>query len=364
MPQPVLDAVQNHFNLEARIGGYEAADQARETLDRTRTTAAELIGAAPDEIALVEHATRAWGAAFYGFTFRTGDRILTAQATYASNYIAFLQTAQRTGAVVEVIPDDAYGQIDVSALENRLDDDVKLIALTHVPTSGGLVNPAAEVGRVAQGAGIPFLLDACQSVGQLTIDVKAIGCDMLSTTGRKWLRGPRGTGFLYVSRALAPQLDPPFLDMYGATLISETAYAAHPDARRFENWEKNHAALIGMGVAIDYARQWGLEAIEQRVSALAGRLREQLSQHPALTVHDQGQRQCGIVTFSVVSQTADTVKQYLRSKNMNVSITSPPYTRLDLGARGLPAVVRASVHYYNTEIEINRFIEALRFMGF
>ena len=209
MPQPVLDSVNQYFQLEATTGGYEAAEQSHEKIEQVYDQVAGLVNGRSHEIALIENATRAWDMAFYAIPFQPGDRILTAKASYASNYIAFLQMARQKGVVIDVIPNDEYGQLSLPALENMLDERVKLIAVTHIPTNGGLVNPAAAAGKIANDAGVLYLLDACQSVGQLPVDVKAIGCDMLSATGRKWLRGPRGTGFLYVREAILEQLEPP-----------------------------------------------------------------------------------------------------------------------------------------------------------
>ena len=267
-PSPVTEAVIAHLRLEADIGGYEAATLAAEQVEATYRGIARLIGCDVDEIAIVENATRAWDMAFYAMQFGPGDRILTAHAEYASNVIAFLQVARRTGAVIEIVDDDEHGQLSIADLRQRLEGqrghgdsagEVKLIAITHVPTQGGLVNPAEEVGALARQAGVPFLLDACQSVGQLPVDVQRIGCDLLSATGRKFLRGPRGTGFLYARRSILDHVEPPFLDLHAATWIGPQHYEIRPDARRFESWETNYAAKIGLGVAADYALSWGLE---------------------------------------------------------------------------------------------------------
>lgn len=308
----------------------------------------------------MENATRAWDMAFYAIPLCPGDRILTAQAEYVSNYLAFLQVARRTGAEIEVIPNDESGQISLEVLRARIDERVKLIAITHVPTNGGLVNPAAEVGQVARAAGVLYLLDACQSVGQMPLDVATIGCDILSGTGRKFLRGPRGTGFLYVRRAVLERLEPPFVDVHAATWTARDRYELRPDARRFENWETNYAARLGLGAAVDYARGWGLDVIWARVAPLATELRRRLAELPGVAVHDLGRQRCGIVSFSVAGRPAEEVRLALAREDVNVSTSTAPNNRLDMESRGLRDLVRASVHYYNTEEEVERFCQAVR----
>jgi cysteine desulfurase / selenocysteine lyase len=359
MPKPVLDTVITHLQLEAQIGGYEAAERVSEAANHTYQAAAALIGCHEDEIATIDSATRAWDMAFYSIPLGPGDRILTGMAEYASNYIAFLQVARKTGAQVKVIPDDEYGQISIEALRNAIDDRVKLIAITHVPTNGGLVNPAAAVGKIAREAGVLYLLDACQSIGQMPIDVNVIGCDLLSAAGRKYLRGPRGTSFLYVRGSILEQLEPPFLGLDAAQWVARDRYQIRPDARCFENWETNYAAKIGLGVAIDYALQWGLDTIRSRISTLADDLRTRLNSLPGVTVHDRGVETCGIVTFSIDGEDPKTIRRTLAKHNINVWVSLPSSTRLDMEARGLTGLVRASVHYYNSEEEIARFCTVL-----
>ncbi|MHA1566277.1 MAG: aminotransferase class V-fold PLP-dependent enzyme [Alphaproteobacteria bacterium] len=359
VPDPVHYAVVEHLELERRLGGYEAAAQAEQQLAHFYDTTAALLNCAPDEIAFVENATRAWDMAFYAIPFRAGDRILTAQAEYASNYLAFLQMAKRRQVVIEVIPNDAAGQLSLDALTGMMDERVKLIAITHVPTQGGLVNPVAEVGRIARRHDVLFLLDACQSVGQMPIDVAEIGCDMLSATGRKFLRGPRGTGFLYVRKSLITQLEPPFIDLHAANWTDLNSFEIRRDARRFENWESFVAGKIGLTAAIDYARDLGLANIRTRVNNLAVQLRAELARMPNMTVHDLGIEKSGIVTFTATHETSTAVYRRLRDQGINTSVSPMNYARLDLTRRGLTDLVRASVHYFNTEAEIDRFCHSL-----
>jgi cysteine desulfurase / selenocysteine lyase len=362
MPEPVLEALVSHLRLEADIGGYEAEHERWGPIEHTYEFIATLIGCAPDEVALVENATRAWDMAFYAFRFGPGDRILTTQAEYASNYIALRQVADRAGASVEFLPEDDAGGVDVAALENALDERVKLVSLVHVPTQSGLVQPAAAVGAITRAAGVPLLLDACQSVGQMPVDVGAIGCDMLSATGRKFLRGPRGTGFLYVRRELIERLEPPLLDLHAAEWQEDGTYRIRSDARRFENWESYVAGRVGLGVAASYAMRWGLEDIRDRVVALAAALREQLADTPGVTVHDVGPELCAIVTFSVAGHGPDEVADALRGEGVNVSVSPRSSSRAWFAEHGLPPedIVRASTHYYNTDEELDRLVAAVR----
>ena len=360
MPTPVSEALHNYLRSEEKIGGYETTEQYSESLERVYSSAAKLINCSPEEIAFVENATRAWDLAFYSFKFKPGDKILTTVAEYGSNVIAYLQQASRLGVEVHFVPNDESGQIDTEALRNLIDDNVKLISITHIPTGGGLVNPAAEVGKIARAANIPFILDSCQGVGQIPIDVDAIGCDILCTTGRKFLRGPRGTGLLYVRKELIESLEPPMLDQHAAELITPYEYKIRQDAKRFENWEQFFAGKYALSVAIDYALSWGIESIQQRIYSLADLLRKKLSHIDSIEVTDEGVEKCGIVTFTSDTITPTEIKQALAVHKINVSTAKGSGSLVSFSARGLTEVVRASVHYFNTEEEIAYFIEILK----
>lgn len=360
MAKPVLGEITAYLTREAEIGGYEAAGEAQQRLDAVYASVARLIGAGAQEIALMENATVAWQMAFYSFAFQPGDRILTARAEYAANYVAFLQVAKTRGVRIDVVPDDENGVLDPNALEQMIDDRVRMIAITWIPTNGGLVNPAAEVGRIARKHGIPYLLDACQAVGQMPIDVGELGCDMLSATGRKFLRGPRGTGFLYVRQAMLAELHPPMIDHFAAPWVAPDRYELRPDARRFESWENNYAARLGLGVATEYALALGLHEIQTRCQDLSKTLRAELLRLPGVRVHDLGLHPSAIVSFSIDGHEAETVKTILAEARINVSTSKPSSTLLDATARALPTVLRASPHYYNTEEDLFELIKHCR----
>ena len=355
MPAPVADHLRAYLTAEEMFGGYETAATEHAALENFYTAGARLLNAQPDEIAFIENATRAWDMAFYALPLGPGDRILTSHAEYGSNMIAYLHRARQTGAEVAVIPADATGTLDLDALTAMIDARVKLISISHVPTGSGLVNPAAEVGAIARAHGIPYLLDACQSAGQIPLDVADLGCDFLSATGRKYLRGPRGTGLLYVARPWIERLDPPLLDQHAARLTSPTEYVMREDARRFENWECFFAGKAALGRAMDYAMDWGLPAIWERVRYLADRLRAGLADLPQVTVTDPGHLRCGLVTFVHSGQSAEGIKAAAAAAGFNVSVSGDSGSLLDFSVRGLSTVTRASVHYYNTDDEIDRF---------
>ena len=362
MPTPVIDAFRRHIELETVRGGYEAEEEAREKLNGVYTSIARMINCSAKEIALTESATASWNAVFYGIaqTFHPGDRILTSRSEYVSNMIAYFQVAERTGAQVEVVPDDATGQLDVRALEAMINNRVKLISVTHVPTHNGLVNPVNEIGQVANDYSIPYIVDACQSAGQMPLDVVQIGCDSLSATGRKFLRAPRGTGFLYVREQMLEKFPPITLDLHSATWTGPHTYELQPGARRYEMFESNIAARIGLGAAVDYAMSWGLAEIYSRIRFLADRLRVQLSSIDGVTLRDKGEEKCGIVTFTLDGIAAEKFQRLMRKKNINVGVSKRNCALTDLDEWGVESLIRSPVHYYNSDDEIDFFVNEVK----
>ena len=358
MPDPVFETVAAYLQTERVMGGYEAEVANAAVLARFYDGFATLLGAKPHEIAYLESATRAWDSVFYGLNWQTGDEVIIHQSDYGSNQLSYLQMQQRRGIVVRHCASDASGQIDVAALQAMIGPRTRLVCLSHVPTQGGMVNPAAEVGRVTRTAGVLYLLDACQSLGQVPVNVADIGCDFLSGTGRKFLRGPRGTGVLYVGSHALKQLDPPFIDGHAAHFQGK-GYAWEHGARRFEAFERNCAGMAGLGRAVDYLLDLGVEAVTWRIAALAATLRTALAAVPGVSVHDLGVQKAGIVTFSKAGEPAAAIIKRLAASGINTSLSHAHWAPIDFAARKLPDMVRASVHAYNSEAEVARMVAVL-----
>jgi cysteine desulfurase/selenocysteine lyase len=358
-PDRVVKTVVNYLREEALRGGYETEYVYREQLENVYVLIAQLIHAEKDEVAITENASMAWGLAFNGIDFKAGDVVITSEMEYVSNLLGFLNAKKKHGIEIRVIPNDDRGNISLTALEEAITDKTKLIAITHIASTAGTVAPIVEIGKIARKHNILYLVDACQTVGQMPINVQEIGCDILSVNGRKFLRAPRGTGFLYVRKEVQNKLKVFFLDGFTAELISENEFKIRNDARRFEVYEKNRALTLGLGKAIEYALEIGVGRIWKRVQFLANHLRRQLKAINGITIHDRGDQLCGIVTFSVAGVDSLKVKNELAAKKINVSVGAAESTLIYMNRNHLGSVVRASVHYYNTEEEIKTLCKAL-----
>ena len=359
-PAIVMDTVHEQLRADEVFGPYEAQALAEPGLALAYESVAELVGGQADEVAFFGGATQAWQTALYSLPWKKDDRILASQAEYGSNVYAFTYLQDRYGARTDYVPDDERGQIDIDALKAAIDDKTRLIALTHIPTYGGLINPAARVGAAAKDAGILYLLDACQSVGHLRLNVSELGCDLLSGAGRKYLRGPRGTGFLWASARALEQMRPAHADQRSQLWTTTDTFTPVDGARRLETFERSVALQLGLGAAARYAIALGTAVIEARVCTLAAALRGMLAEIPGVTIQDRGERLCGIVTFSVEGFGADQVRIAMRENHINTWIVRRQMSMRDFAVRGIDEVTRASVHYFNTEDELARAAEVVR----
>ncbi|MDE0357949.1 MAG: aminotransferase class V-fold PLP-dependent enzyme [Gammaproteobacteria bacterium] len=362
MPAPALRAARDHLELEARIGGYEAADARADRVAAAYDAVAGLLRVAPANIAFMENATAAFNQALSCVPFQRGDVLVTSTNDYVSNQIAYLSLQARLGVEVVRAPDLPEGGVDPVAVAGIIHRrGARLVALTHVPTSSGLVQPVEEVGQACRERGVLYLVDACQSVGQMPVDARAIGCDFLSATARKFLRGPRGAGFLYVSdRVLDMDLEPLMPDLRGAHWIDADLYQPAPDATRFENWEFAYALVLATGEAVRYATRLGLEPIRERAWALADFARDTLGALDGVTVLDHGRVRSAIVSVHLTGHDAVEFVPALRKRGINTSATPHGYALIDLDAKGVESTLRVSPHYYNTRAEIETLAEAVR----
>lgn len=362
-PRQVVEAVVEHLWLEARSGGYEAEAAVAGPLAATRASVARLLGVDPLDVALTESDTSSWSKAFWGLAlggwFDRGGRVIVDRAVYNSHYLSLLQARDRFPITIEAIGSRADGTLDIDDLDRRLDGAVRLVTATHIGTHRGLVNPVAEVGRRTAAAGVPFFLDACQSAGQLPVDVPAIRCDAATGTGRKFIRGPRGTVWLYVAPQWSERMRPPGLDGSSARWVDDDRYELSERARRFEQFESSYAGRLGLGVAVDYALHIGIDLIAERIKLLAEALRSGLEEIGAVT-HDGGVERSAIVTFTVAGHDPLSVQRSLAADGINVSVTGASWARLDMEQRGLSSAVRASPHAYNSEAEIAHLVAAVR----
>ena len=360
-PRPVRQAVLRHLELEHEIGGYEAAEARADDLHAAYESVARLLGAGGRNIAMQQNSTVAFTQAFAAFDLGPADLILTSRSDYASNQIFYLALSRRLGVEVLRAPDAPEGGIDPQAVRELVRRRrPTLMALSWIPTNSGLVQPAETIGGICREAGVPYIVDACQAVGQVPIDVGRLQCDYLAAATRKFLRCPRGLGFLYVSdRALAAGAYPITVDMHGADWTAPDDFTLKPDARRFEQWEISHALVLGAGAAAEYALAVGVERAQARSWALAAYLRERLATLAGVRVLDRGPELCAIATVELGARDAAEVKLALRARRINTSSPSREDAVIDMDEKRAATALRISPHYYNSADEVDTALSAL-----
>jgi len=367
MPDVVTQAQLDYIQLESEMGGYEAAALQAEVIKNFYAQAGLLFSCQPDNIAFAASATDAYTRALSSIPFKAGDVILTDQDDFVSNQIQFLSLQKRLGIKIIHIQNAAVGGVDLNDLEEKLKKyQPRLLAITHIPTNSGLVQPVKKIAKIYDAylqtneGKTWYILDACQSAGQMKLDVRELKCDFLSVTGRKFLRGPRGTGILFVAnRVLDAGLEPMFIDMRGAEWMEKSIYRQQPDARRFEDWEFAYSTLVGTSAAIKYCLTIGEDRIEQQVKWLADRLRKDLSAIDKVRVLDKGPELGGLVTFTMADSDPTFIVSELLKRKINVVPSYRAFGVIDFDEKGVKWAVRASPHYYNTPEELEKFLGAV-----
>jgi cysteine desulfurase/selenocysteine lyase len=361
MSRGTFDAIQDHFALESKIGPMEAGIRVSERIANLRGQLAALLNSKVEEIALMPSASAAFGAVFSSMPkLEHGDRILVGRQEWGGNLSSYVRAANMSGARIEVMPCREDGSVDAVALESRLDAKVKLISLTWLPANGGLINDAAAVGRLARTHRIPYLIDASQAFGHIPIDVQLLSCDVLFAAGRKHIRGPRGTGILYVRESYLDKLNPPFVDISSAPW-DEVEPQLRADARRFEGSEKAISLWLGFSNALKEALTLGIDRIAAHEQALATHVRERMSIQPGVEICDLGTgRKSGLISFTVAGIDPAMVKTQLSFAGVQIAVNGVAYTPLDMKSRGLSSIARVGVSYLNTERDIDRLIESIK----
>lgn len=362
MTKGAVQIMHSYLDKEMILGGYQTVPFFQHEIDAFYLHASALLHTSPGNIAFTFNATDAYAKAVSSITFKPGDYILTTEDDYVSNYILFFSLQKRFGLQMVRSNTLPSGDINMFDLETKmLKYRPVLVSVTHIPSNSGKIQDVEKIGHLCEKYDIWYIVDACQSVGQMDIDVNKIKCDFLSATGRKFLRGPRGTGFLYVSdKALAACLEPLLIDMRGATWETENNYMPSGSATRFELWEANYANILGLSEAIRYAMSIGLKNIRAYNLELCQLLKEQLQIIPDIKITEEGSQTASIVTFTSDTKTLDEYKNTLDMANISYSVGYRHFALIDFNKKNVDWVIRFSPHYFNTTDEILQVVEILR----
>lgn len=360
MSDGVMSAIVGHLRTEQEIGSYEAANLVAPRIEQAYEDAAELLRCDADEIAFHDAATTGLRVVFDALRLGAGDTVVAPRSSYVSQALRLLSMQRHDGVTLKIIENAPDGRMDLAELEDVLAGTPNaVISAVHVPTSSGLVEPVAEIGVLARRYGARYVLDATQSVGQIDIDVRQIGCDVLVATGRKFLRGPRGTAFTFVRRGFLDGIAPWAPDVRASVWNDSSAWTTTPGARCLETWEAAIAGRVGLGVALREALDRGMSATESHIGLAAARLRERLGAIEGVTIADPPAATAGIVTFVVAGLASRDVSAELRARAIDTIAIPASHAQWDLGERGLDAVVRASAHVYNDESDFDILVAAV-----
>lgn len=375
-PDCVTETYIAALQEEAEIGSYRSARKQTAALRQTYAELAQLLNCHVSEIALVESGSRAWDLSFSMIQLAPGSVIVTTEYEYANNYIMMLRAARQCNCRIEFIRLDEGGDISLSHLSELIDawgKDIRVISVTHVPTHNAIINPVEKIGQLIRSAKTSgaladtavYMVDACQSVGQMPVDVQNIRCDVLTICSRKFLRGPRGVAAIYfrketLDREIASNnAEPTFLNIPGFTWVQEHSYEMRRDGRCFETWESNYSAKTAFGRAINYYMARDPIGVERYVTGLAAHLRKVLRNVNGVSLTDVGANKSALVTFSMKGLPANGILHELEANNINVSIIDRRTAHINMNKRQQHFLLRSAVHYYNTKDEVEKFAQLI-----
>lgn len=362
MQDQVVEAMQDYLKQERMMGGYATAAINEDSVQNFYKQAALLIKCKEKNIAFTTSAGDAYNQALYSIPFKSGDIIITTNNDYISNQLSFISLQKRFNVKIVRVKDLDSGGMDTKDCLKKIETlQPKLVAITHIPTSSGLVQDIYSIAPTCKASNAYYLIDTCQSIGQLNVSVKDLSCDFLTATGRKFMRGPRGSGFLYVSdRVLDEELTPLFIDQGGAEWTEEFGFKLVDSAKRFERWEKNFAAVVGLAKAIELINEIGIKNIEKRNQSLQAFARNHLADLSTIECTDVGENLCSIITFTGKDGSINKIEELFRRNNVQYSISGINSALIDFSKRHLTQVVRISPNYFNTEQEILELVDLLK----
>jgi cysteine desulfurase / selenocysteine lyase len=364
MSTKTYEVIINYLKLEREIGAYHAAAKSKTLSDNFYINAAKLINAnSPSEIAYMDSASRGWNMIVYGTPLKKGDTILTLSSEFGTNLITLFNYAKLNDFKVCVIKCDINGSFLIEEIENKLKEGAKLIAISHAVAHGSIINPVEEIGKLAKKYGAYYIVDGCQTVGQIKVDVQSIQCDAYMTTGRKWLCGPRGTGFLYVkssSQMRTTQLDLASADLIFDDNLNLIRIEVRNDAKQFELWEKSFANLLGLSSAIEECLESKIEVISVKIQELSNKLRFAASSNENIKLIGKTISLSGILGFYLDDYSKESYVQNEFDKfDLRISTMSDWDCPMHFPKNGANKIFRLSPHFYTDNDTIEKACEII-----
>ncbi|KXB00446.1 cysteine desulfurase [candidate division MSBL1 archaeon SCGC-AAA261C02] len=363
-PRPVIDAMLEYFqeyNANIGRGLHRSAKRATEEFEAARGKIAETIGAKPGEIAYTKNATEALNMVANGLNLKKGDKVIATILEHHSNLVPWQRLERTRGIELEVVREAPDCVIDPAAIEDAVDDRTRLITMPHVSNALGTIQPVREVGEIAEEHDVLFSIDAAQAVGHMPIDVSEINCDFLAAPGHKGLMGPQGTGFLYVREDRQEELEPLLLGGGIVQTVTEHKCGLVEPPQVFDAGTPNIPGIIGLGKAAEYVLEIGLEEIEKREQKLTQEMLK-ISEIDSIEVYgpknpeDRG----GVVSFNLSGMDPHEASSIL-DEVANIATRSGHHCAMPVMSHlGIDGTVRASIHYYNTEDEVEKFVKTIK----
>lgn len=365
-PRQVVDTSIDYLQKTASLGPYLPSfrEEVYQKIEETREKAAKFIGAKTSEMAFVKNGTEGINFIANGLTWNKGDEIILADIEFHSNYTPWLKLRDKKKVHLKIIKTDFSGVIDVNLIEQEISNRTKLITVSHLSNASGALQHIEKICEIAKKRDVLTLINASQTLGLIPINVQELDCDFLTGCGRKWLRGPEGSGILYIRESLVESIEPTIIGWGGTTWDFETnEYYYLSTARRVEAGCPIVPSILGLGAAIDYAQNIGIEEIVTKVEALTRYSFQQLSVIEGIAIYGPKniENRLAIIPFNVEGLHPDEITNYLEKNNIIIE-SGTFMANMLLQHYGINKMVRISPHYFNTKVEIDFIVTLIKFL--